>query len=33
MHYLAFRNKFSAFTGKQVFLDVDLNYKKAETYY
>jgi hypothetical protein len=33
MYYLAFSNKFSAFTEKQVFLDVDLNYKKAETYY
>ena len=29
MYYLAFSNKFSAFTEKQVFLDVDLNYKKA----
>jgi hypothetical protein len=33
MYYLAFSNKFSAFTAKQVFLDVDLNYKKSETYY
>jgi hypothetical protein len=33
MYYLAFSNKFSAFTDKQVFLEVDLNYKKAETYY
>jgi hypothetical protein len=33
MYYLAFSNKFSAFTEKQVFLDVDLKYKKAETYY
>jgi hypothetical protein len=33
MYYLAFSNKFSAFTAKQVFLEVDLNYKKAETYY
>jgi len=33
MYYLAFSNKFSAFTAKQVFLDIDLNYKKAETYY
>ena len=33
MYYLAFSNKFSAFTEKQVFLEVDLNYKKAETYY
>lgn len=32
-YYLAFSNKFSAFTDKQVFLEVDLNYKKAETYY
>jgi hypothetical protein len=33
MYYLAFSNKFSAFTDKQVFLEVDLNYKKAEIYY
>jgi len=33
MYYLVFSNKFSAFTDKQVFLDVDLTYKKAETYY
>jgi hypothetical protein len=33
MYYLAFSNKFSAFTEKQVFLEVELNYKKAETYY
>jgi len=33
VYYLAFSNRFSAFTGKQVFLEVDLNYKKAETYY
>ncbi|HMD85954.1 MAG TPA: hypothetical protein VKO18_14765 [Terriglobia bacterium] len=33
MYYLAFSNKFSVFTSKQVFLEVDLNYKKAETYY
>jgi hypothetical protein len=33
MYYLVFSNKFSAFTDKQVFLEVDLNYKKAETYY
>jgi hypothetical protein len=32
-YYLVFSNKFSAFTDKQVFLDVDLNFKKAETYY
>ena len=33
MYYLAFSNKFSAFTDKQVFMEVDLNYRKAETYY
>jgi len=33
VYYLAFSNRFSAFTEKQVFLEVDLNYKKAETYY
>ena len=33
MYYLAISNKFSAFTDKQVFLEVDLNYKRAETYY
>jgi hypothetical protein len=33
MYYLVFSNKFSAFTAKQVFLEVDLNYKKAETDY
>jgi hypothetical protein len=32
-YYLAFNNKFSAFTEKQVFLEVDLSYQKAETYY
>ena len=32
-YYLVFSNKFSAFTDKQVFLEVDLNHKKAETYY
>jgi hypothetical protein len=32
-YYLAFSNKFSAVTDKQVFLEVDLNYKRAETYY
>jgi hypothetical protein len=30
MYYLVFSNKFSAFTEKQVFLDIDLNYKRAE---
>jgi hypothetical protein len=29
MYYLVFSNKFSAFTDKQVFLDVDLNYYKV----
>ena len=33
MYYLVFSNKFSTFADKQVFLDVDLKYKKAETYY
>lgn len=33
VYYLAFSNRFSSFTGEQVFLEVDLNYKKAETYY
>jgi hypothetical protein len=33
MYYLAISNKFSAFTDKQVFLEVDLNYKRAEAYY
>ena len=33
LYYLGFSNKFSAFTNKQVFLEVDLNYRKAETYY
>jgi len=33
MYYLVFSNRFSAFTEKQVFLEVDLNFKKAETYY
>ena len=33
MYYLVFSNKFSEFTDKQVFLDVDLNYKRVETYY
>jgi hypothetical protein len=32
-YYLAFSNRFSVFTDKQVSLEVDLNYKKAETYY
>ena len=32
MYYLVFSNKFSGFTAKQVFLEVDLTYKKAETY-
>ena len=32
-YYLVFSNRFSMFTEKQVFLDVDLNYTKAETYY
>ena len=33
LYYLAFSNKFSAFTDKQVFLEANLNYKHAETYY
>lgn len=32
-YYLVFSNKFSVFTDKQVFLEVDLNSKRAETYY
>jgi hypothetical protein len=32
-YYLAFSNKFSAFADKQVFLEVDLNSKRAQTYY
>ena len=32
-YYLVFSNKFSSFTDKQVFLEVDLNHKKAEAYY
>lgn len=32
-YYLVFSNRFSVFTQKQVFLEVNLNYKKAETYY
>lgn len=33
LYYLAFSNKFSALTDKQVFVEANLNYKKAETYY
>jgi len=33
MYYLAFNDEFSSVTDKQVFLEVDLNYKRAETYY
>lgn len=33
LYYLALSNKFSTFTDKQVFLEANLNYKKAETYY
>jgi len=32
LYYLVFSNKFSAFTDK-VFLEANLNYKRAETYY
>lgn len=32
-YYLAFSNRFSVFTDKQVSLEVDLNYKRAEIYY
>jgi hypothetical protein len=32
-YYLVFSNKFSALTDKQVFLEVDLNSKRVETYY
>ena len=31
-YYLAFNNRFSAMTAKDVFLEVDLNYQRAETY-
>jgi hypothetical protein len=33
VYYLVFSNKFSAFTDKQVFLEVDLTFRKAEVYY
>jgi len=33
MYYLVFSNKGSLFFDKQVFLEADLNYSKAETYY
>jgi len=32
-YYLVFSNRFSAFTDKQVFLEADLNYRKAQTYF
>lgn len=32
-YYIVFSNKFSAFSDKQVFLEVDLKYNRAETYY
>jgi hypothetical protein len=31
-YYLAFSNRFSALTSKDVFLEVDLNYQRIETY-
>lgn len=31
-YYLAFNNRFSALTAKDVFLEVDLNYQRMETY-
>jgi hypothetical protein len=31
-YYLAFSNKFSALTSKELFLEVDLNYQRLETY-
>lgn len=31
-YYLAFSNKFSAFTDKDVFLEVDLNFQRIQTY-
>ena len=31
-YYFALSNKFSMFTDKYVFLEVDLNYNKMETY-
>lgn len=33
IYYLVLSSQFSAFTDKQVFLELDLNYKKPETYY
>jgi hypothetical protein len=32
-YHLAFSNKFSLLADKEIFLNADLNYKKAETYY
>jgi hypothetical protein len=32
-YHLAFSNKFSLLTDKEIFVNADLNYKKAETYY
>ena len=31
-YYLAFNNRFSAFSSKEVFLEVDLNYQHVETH-
>lgn len=31
-YYLGFNNRFSALTAKDVFLEVDLNYQRMETY-
>jgi hypothetical protein len=31
-YYFALSNRFSAFSDKYVFLNVDLNYSKMETY-
>jgi hypothetical protein len=32
-YHLAFSNKFSLLADKEIFVNADLNYKKAETYY
>ncbi len=33
VYYLAFSNRFSSFTDKEVVVEADLNYKKSETYH
>jgi hypothetical protein len=32
-YYLVFSNKFSTFSEKQVFIELDLDHKRSETYY